>query len=227
MRVAATRSWRRSVREAAGAAGTLQANDPKRLKELLGVAKATKNSGKPGAETICRKPACAAGAATIGSRCDGKGVCVDEAPAPCSPYTCDPKGEACLTACAAPSDCAAGFTCSAGKCIAVGGRCSDDGLSAIDSEGKVSDCAGRKCKGGKCVEICNGSDDCAPTYLCNAGACVPPVPPTDDGGGCAWTGGSAGTGPGIGLWLGALALLGTARRRRAPRPEGLRERGAP
>jgi hypothetical protein len=66
------------------------------------------------AGTTCTAPTCNTGTQTTAGTCDGAGTCTPGVMSSCSPYVCGPT--ACKTSCAAPSDCAGGFTCMAGVC---------------------------------------------------------------------------------------------------------------
>jgi len=156
---------------------------------------------------------CTAAQQTIG-KCDNAGACVDGPTEGCNGFACGT--DRCKTACATNADCAEKFSCKAGICEPAGARCSDDGLSVIDADGKVVSCGITRCKGNKCVESCSATDECAPGYVCNVttGKCEapPPAASADEGGGCGCrTAGSPSSGALAALALG-IAML--ARRRR-------------
>ncbi len=150
--------------------------------------------------------------------CDNKGSCVESATS-CGNYACS--DAACKDKCTTGADCAGtGYNCEAGACVPAGGAtCSEDGLSVVDGD-KVTSCSPSVCKGGKCVERCLATGDCAAGYTCDpsSGACVLPAQPTEDDGGCAvHAGSSSAASRGA---IGALIALGcviAARRRRIAR----------
>lgn len=165
----------------------------------------------PGAETTCAAPSCAAGVALTATTCDGKGGCPPATKTPCAPYACATDGVACAKSCTSDDGCAAGFVCAAAACVKPVGRCSDDGSSVLDLDGKPSSCAPLRCRAGACLDTCATSEDCVPGAACASGRCEPTAVPTvDDGGGC--THGAARNG--VSAWLAALTLGAIVARRR-------------
>ncbi len=96
----------------------------------------------PGTSTTCGTPTCAAGVAKLAAYCDGAGNCPAATTKPCSPYLCDAAGGACLTTCAAATDCATGYTCKDNLCIPKAGvACTTK-----------NDCASGFCVDGVCCD---------------------------------------------------------------------------
>jgi len=150
---------------------------------------------------------------TIG-KCDSAGACSVGAPEGCNGFACEGSTR-CKTSCATEADCADKFSCIAGKCEPTAAKCSDDGLSVIDVAGKTTSCGVTRCKGGKCVENCSASDDCAPGLICNPTnkTCeTAPAAAAEDTGGCGCT--TAGRDDGWSLGSVAIAIIVLLRRRR-------------
>lgn len=153
---------------------------------------------------------CSAGSETV-SACDATGACVAGAAKSCGGFACDGTAR-CRTKCTSSSECEDGYQCTAEKCEPKpAAKCSDDGLSVVN-EGKTTSCGAMVCRGGKCLETCNATSDCAPTYLCDGNRCTQPASaeaPAEDSGGCGVApAGSARSG----MWM-MLALAVLARRR--------------
>ena len=147
--------------------------------------------------TICQEGACASGVATV-SQCDGNGSCVPGTVQECSPYVCNPQASACLTSCAQPGDCAAGFQCNnLGECAvlqSLGAPCSSgaecqsgfcppqDGMccaSACDSSCQSCALSKNGLQDGSCGDVVPGTDpdnECPDPAVCmgqGSCACVP------------------------------------------------------
>ncbi len=136
---------------------------------------------KPG--TTCGATTCSAGVVT-GMLCKGDSADCAAATTKCSPYACS--GNACATSCATSADCDAKLACNAGKCEAEEqAKCSDDGTQVLGPGALVTPCNFTRCRGGKCLETCMATEDCAAGYVCDNLKCVPPVTTTADEGGCA------------------------------------------
>ncbi|MGZ3448977.1 MAG: kelch repeat-containing protein [Polyangiales bacterium] len=164
-----------------------------------------------GGDVSCRAPTCKDGHATSPASCDGKGGCPAVETRECGVFRCDTKGEQCLLVCGRDEDCVDGYGCVGGICVARGGTCSDDGLSAKRADGVLAPCSPFRCKGGACATTCGTSEDCAPGWVCDGNACVAP-PPADSGGGCS-TSGARGAGS---VWWSFLVVASVvALRRRA------------
>jgi MYXO-CTERM domain-containing protein len=172
----------------------------------------------PPATTACGST-CAAGSETK-STCDAAGACVAGSATSCGAYVCGADGKSCRTACDTDTDCATGYGCGVDKKCSpkAGSKCSDDGTESIAADGTHKPCAPFVCNSGTgvCNPICTTSADCASSYTCNSTTktCDPTNPdPSPSGGcGCATVGGS--TTPTSALFVGALAVLGLAARRR-------------
>lgn len=139
----------------------------------------------------CALASCSGGVQQNADTCNGSGVCVDGGSVACGAYQCG--GAACLTVCAADTDCAAGNYCNAAaQCVPTipdGGACSSSNQCASGScadgvccnsacSGACEACtAAKKGQGsdGVCGPITAGADpenECAGTFACNgAGAC--------------------------------------------------------
>ena len=158
---------------------------------------------------------CSAGSETV-SACDMSGMCVSAAPKTCAGFACDGTAR-CRKTCTSAAECEAQFVCTAGVCEPKPApKCSADGLS-VELEGKTTSCGATLCRGGKCLELCNSTSDCAPTYVCNGTKCEQPTasPGGEDTGSCAMS--SAPHSPGLTPFALALALTALRRRRSAQR----------
>jgi len=155
---------------------------------------------------------CAEGQQTIG-RCTSAGACLDDLPQSCAGFACDAMSR-CKRSCASSADCLDKYACVAGKCDPIVTKCTSDGTGVVDGDGNVTPCGVSRCKGGKCVEICATTEDCAQGYLCDGSKCVAPPPAsTTDEGGCAM--GRSANPNAIGALLAVLsATFGLWRRRR-------------
>jgi len=146
-----------------------------------GAKDATKCVGFASDTTVkCKDAFCDVASFTGTSFCDGIGTCAPPAATSCVPYTCDDKG--CRTSCTLPEHCSKGFVCEGGKCVKAVAKCSSDGSSAIDPDGKVTPCSPYRCKDGVCGNQCDSSSDCADGNLCDLDKkqCLPAGSP--DGG---------------------------------------------
>jgi len=172
---------------------------------------ASRCAANVGTDVECRPSSCDKGAMLPPAKCDGAGRCPSAVRVPCAPYKCD--GAACATRCSKNEDCADGYACTDSACVKTERRCSDDGASVVDSEGKPTACAPFVCRAGSCIEACATTTDCATGTVCDGnGRCV--APSTDPGvaedSGCALKGATATRG---GLLIVLLALAASLRRR--------------
>jgi MYXO-CTERM domain-containing protein len=169
--------------------------------------------------TVCNAATCAS-AATVdpADTCDGAGNCVaDDVLDSCAPLSC--VDGACVATCASDADCAAGFACDAtsAECRPSAVACSADGADLLDPGGlALAHCSPYVCSGGRCLDQCSTSTECATGYVCDPAAkrCAAPseVPPSSNDGGCGCRiGRSSGT---TGTGLAALTALLLVRRRR-------------
>lgn len=172
---------------------------------------------KAGAEVTCSAGTCIDGVESLPTTCDGSGTCPAAASRPCQPFACGT--DACKKACAADSDCKAGFVCNTatGSCTA-GDKCAVSLVTHVD--GTTTDCGAYICESsGKCKTTCASSSDCVSPKICDGTACVdPPDGAVDQGGGCATssTGGTSGNRDTSGTWpiLVLSALVGLIGRRK-------------
>jgi len=152
-----------------------------------------------------------AGECTSASCIDG--FCCGEARS-CAPYTCGSAG--CRTTCEDAAHCTTGSECREGKCVPqAGAKCSSDGLSSVDKDGKVTQCNAYRCRSdGICYPACNSTEECAPGFICNAAAKTcdrANVAAEEDDGGCAFGQRSVRS-----AWLVAAVIAAAALRRRRP-----------
>jgi len=170
---------------------------------------ATKCVAFVGSEVSCRKRSCVDGTVEAAASCNGSGACPAAVRSSCEGFACDEAGPSCKSSCAADTDCRAGYACADGKCAPGGARCSDDGRSAIGSDGVPSSCAPFVCRGNKCLDRCGGSSECAQGFFCDNGRCVAAAASEDEGG-CATRAPRGGSSAMTVLVLGLL-LLGRRR----------------
>jgi hypothetical protein len=189
--------------------------------------------------TACRETTCAGESASRGWLCSGEGECrpglVD-----CGLYQC--RDSACGQRCQDESDCAAGafcgstnncqpqrdddedcggpWECTSGHCVA--GRCStvalcsDDRSAAIDLDNKRIECEPFACSGGRCLETCLRTSDCAAEYACNSNSqrCELEEARSASVSGCTVNGAPSENACGALLALGVLGYLRRIRPRR-------------
>jgi len=166
----------------------------------------------------CVPWSCSNGEATLASRCDGSGHCVDWGTESCEPFAC---GEgACETSCSSDADCLQPFRCDvqSGSCVAVP-ECHD--YLVIVPNGAPTACSPYRCTDdGQCIHRCQSTTDCVDGYRCASnGDCVPAgamgADEADSGCACAQVPPPAGR-----TWtllLAGLALCGAGWQRRARR----------
>ncbi len=129
--------------------------------------------------TICRAPACQAGATSKvvqAGTCDGGGGCTAGQVRDCAPYTCS--AGVCRTVCANSGECEGNKPCAANSC----------GLKPLGATCALRD----ECQSGNCVDgVCCDAADCAgPCRACNVtgspGTCKPKLQGDDPkvAGGC-------------------------------------------
>ena len=122
--------------------------------------------------TVCKAGACDGDAVTGQLMCDGQGNCRPGATMICSPYSCDPKTNACVAMCSGTNQCVGGHACdsmgSCGKRLG-GGACT-----------KASDCLSNFCANNICCNVaCQGPCvSCALPGL--EGTCWPISPGSPD-----------------------------------------------
>jgi hypothetical protein len=162
------------------------------------------------ASGLCLDPGC------VGKTCPEGEICVaGVCKAPCGDIKCPPPQVCLLGACVDPclgKTCPDRQVCDKGMCRPVctctpcpsGAECNEaSGLCVEPGCGGARTCpAGTHCAAGQCVDSCSGAI-CPPRQRCASGACVP----ADDAGS---TGGSAGTGIGIGGMLGSPGSGGSS-----------------
>ncbi len=167
-----------------------------------------------GSSVNCRAASCSGGVATLPAACDGKGNCPAADTKPCEPYTCG--ATACKTTCTTDTDCASGGHCQQGNCVS-GTTCKDT-TTSVDPAGNTTDCSPYLCASGVCPKQCTSSDDCISGYICDPSnkTCVPTTGDASaNQGGCGCKMAGMPVRRGIPLtWLGVLAALALARRRR-------------
>jgi MYXO-CTERM domain-containing protein len=114
--------------------------------------------------TTCSAPSCTNGTGTLAAVCNGSGAsCPTAVQKACDPYTCG--ATACLTTCAADTDCTPGNYC------AVGGKCTPKGTIGASCS------AGVQCLSSFCTDgVCCNSDCSNQCEACNlptsAGTCA-------------------------------------------------------
>ena len=138
----------------------------------------------PGSEVTCRDPSCTDGVGTLATVCDGSGACPAAVDVACAPFLCGT--DACVTSCAADTECALGNYCGgASLCVAqlvTGTACGRDG-----------ECASGLCVDGFCCDGACGGQCEACDVAGSEGICTPVV--GDPRGGrpaCATDGGVCG-----------------------------------
>jgi len=176
--------------------------------------------GLAGSSVTCAAAKCSNGVASLAAKCDGSGKCETQVEVKCEPYVCF--GDRCGTApCATDDDCSAKFRCDPVKkdCVPKDAAlCSADNRKLIGADGREVDCAPYTCEGGKCLQQCTGSAQCAPAFVCETALSPPqcvaqPSEGGDDGGcGCSTPGRS---GEGAASIVALLGMLVARRRRRA------------
>jgi hypothetical protein len=149
--------------------------------------------------TWCRDGACVV-AKQNGEACDDAHQCVSAncidgfccgAAKSCAPYVCG--ADSCRTTCET-GQCAPGFVCTKGACVpSEGGTCSKDGTVSTGKDGDPHSCAPYRCDSatGSCLQQCAKTEDCISGFTCDLSSKLCTTGPTasDDGGGCATTGG--------------------------------------
>ncbi len=143
--------------------------------------------------TTCATAGCTGGIEGGDGLCDSMGNCVQSNSTPCDPYVCDAAATACLTACAAQTDCMAGYFCDGGGvCLpkladgvvcAVGFQCLSGSCPATDGvccdtacDTTCVACLAAKTGGtdGTCGPVTAGTDpdtECDPDVCNGAGLC--------------------------------------------------------
>jgi MYXO-CTERM domain-containing protein len=165
--------------------------------------------------SACGAASCAANIGRVGA-CDAAGAC-DVSEVACHPFICG--DSECKTVCEADADCQEGYACEGGDCRLSSSKCSDDGASVVDADGKSAGCDPYVCRTGSCLDSCSNSLDCQEGKVCNTdqgnGVCEAPdgrAADGDAGCGCRAAGGQRhGTGYGL---VSALSLFALLRRRR-------------
>ena len=125
------------------------------------------------ATVACRAASCTDGIATYAATCTGGGAtCSTLVSEACTPRVCG--ATACLTTCAADTDCVANYHCDSGACLA------NEGLGRACDE--ASDCASGFCVDGVCCNTaCTGQCE-ACNLAATLGTCSPANGvPCDDG----------------------------------------------
>jgi MYXO-CTERM domain-containing protein len=167
----------------------------------------------PGPLTTCAA-SCSGGRETQ-DRCDGLGHCSSQPTRDCAPYACGP--DACLTSCAADTDCTVGYTCMDKACIPrSAARCLGD-HTLQGPDGSIRDCSPYRCSAeGACLQACDTTLDCATGQTCRSDrSCRPDIaPPAPADAGCGCRLAPPGRSAPPALALGLVALVALARRRR-------------